>query len=59
MVVFQTEYISAGGNRHPSAADWDVASGLLAYGTDKNIALWSPLVLKLPLRNLQDRSHDQ
>lgn len=34
------EYIAAGGNRHPSAADW--APGLLAYGAGINIALWNP-----------------
>ncbi|CCD48734.1 hypothetical protein ACHAPC_005042 [Botrytis cinerea] len=35
------EYLAAGANRHPAAADWD-ESGLLAYGTDRNIALWYP-----------------
>ena len=35
------DFIAAGGNRHPSAADWD-ASGLLAYGADCNVALWQP-----------------
>ncbi len=44
MVLVSTEYISVGGNRHPSAADWDADSGLLAYGTDNNAALWDPLV---------------
>ncbi|KAK5113755.1 hypothetical protein LTR85_010772 [Meristemomyces frigidus] len=34
------EYIAAGGNRHPSAADW--ASGLLAFGAGNNVALWNP-----------------
>lgn len=34
------EYIAAGGNRHPSAADW--ASSLLAFGAGNNIALWNP-----------------
>ncbi|KAF2486147.1 WD40-repeat-containing domain protein [Neohortaea acidophila] len=34
------EYIAAGGNRHPSAADW--APGLLAFGAGNNIALWNP-----------------
>ncbi|KAK1817636.1 Elongator subunit elp2 [Friedmanniomyces endolithicus] len=33
-------YIAAGGNRHPSAADW--APGLLAFGAGSNIALWNP-----------------
>ncbi|OCL03621.1 WD40 repeat-like protein [Glonium stellatum] len=38
------EFISTGGNRHPSAADWDLqGSGLLAFGADCNIALWDPL----------------
>ncbi|KAF8859623.1 WD40 repeat-like protein [Acephala macrosclerotiorum] len=35
------EYLAAGANRHPSTADWDV-SGLLAFGTDRNVALWRP-----------------
>ncbi|KAE9374373.1 RNA polymeras-like protein II Elongator subunit [Stipitochalara longipes BDJ] len=37
----RTEYLAAGANRHPSTADWDV-SGLLAYGADRNVALWQP-----------------
>jgi elongator complex protein 2 len=37
-------YISVGGNRHPSAADWDQRSGVLAFGADQNVALWKPLV---------------
>lgn len=36
----ELEYVAAGGNRHPSAADW--ASGLLAFGAGSNIALWNP-----------------
>lgn len=36
----RTEFIAAGGNRHPSAADW--APGLLAFGAGNNIALWDP-----------------
>ncbi|KAL4782302.1 6-phosphofructo-2-kinase-domain-containing protein [Aspergillus varians] len=43
MVSITTEYISVGGNRHPAAADWDVSSGILAYGADNNVALWDPL----------------
>lgn len=39
-----TQYIAAGGNRHPAAAAWDAASGILAYGADRNISLWMPLV---------------
>ncbi|KAF5016383.1 hypothetical protein F66182_11948, partial [Fusarium sp. NRRL 66182] len=42
MVRVETEYISVGGNRHPGAADWDVRSGVLAYGADNNVALWAP-----------------
>ncbi|KAK5136926.1 hypothetical protein LTR08_001433 [Meristemomyces frigidus] len=36
----RVEYLAAGGNRHPSAADW--ASGLLAFGAGQNVALWNP-----------------
>lgn len=43
-VQLKTDYIAVGGNRHPSAADWDRLSGLVAYGADTNIALWDPLV---------------
>lgn len=39
----QTEYISAGANRHSAASDWSADSGVLAYGADRNIALWQPL----------------
>lgn len=34
------EYLAAGGNRHPSAADW--APELLVFGAGTNIALWDP-----------------
>lgn len=45
MVQVATNFIAAGGNRQPSAADWDQhGSGLLAYGAGNNIALWDPLV---------------
>lgn len=44
MVSITTEYISVGGNRHPAAADWDVQSGVLAFGADNNVALWDPTV---------------
>ncbi|CAI7677925.1 unnamed protein product [Penicillium manginii] len=43
MVSVATDYISVGGNRHAGAADWDVQSGVLAYGADNNVALWEPL----------------
>ncbi|SZF01640.1 unnamed protein product [Blumeria hordei] len=42
MLQVSADYLSAGANRHSSAADWD-ASGLLAFGADRNIALWEPL----------------
>lgn len=44
MVSITTDYISVGGNRHPAAADWDVQSGVLAFGADNNVALWDPRV---------------
>ncbi|KAL4926514.1 6-phosphofructo-2-kinase-domain-containing protein [Aspergillus undulatus] len=43
MVSVAAQYISVGGNRHPAAADWDVQTGILAYGADNNVALWEPL----------------
>lgn len=49
MASVSTEYISVGGNRHPGAADWDVESGVLAYGADNNVALWEPLVSAMEL----------
>ncbi|KAE8306581.1 WD40-repeat-containing domain protein [Aspergillus transmontanensis] len=42
MVSITSDYISVGGNRHPAAADWDVQSGVLAFGADNNVALWYP-----------------
>lgn len=45
MVQVATNFIAAGGNRQPNAADWDQhGSGLLAYGAGNNITLWDPLV---------------
>ncbi|KAJ6120213.1 Elongator complex protein 2 [Penicillium sp. IBT 18751x] len=43
MPSVSTDYISVGGNRHPGSADWDVQTGVLAYGADNNVALWKPL----------------
>ncbi|MCJ1472819.1 hypothetical protein MMC13_001468 [Lambiella insularis] len=43
MIEAKVKYVSTGGNRHSNAADWDSASGLLAYGADRNVALWFPL----------------
>ncbi|KAL8285028.1 hypothetical protein RB600_009456 [Gaeumannomyces tritici] len=34
-------YISAGANRHSAVADWS-HDGIVAYGSDANIALWRP-----------------
>ena len=47
MVEVSTDYIAVGGNRHPAAADWDAVTGLLAFGADRNVALWDPLVVAL------------
>ncbi|OCT50773.1 Elongator complex protein 2 [Cladophialophora carrionii] len=38
-----SEYYSAGGNRHSGAADWSASSGLVAFGADQNVGIWSPL----------------
>jgi len=46
MNTVELEFLAAGGNRHPAAADWDPASGVLAFGAGNNVALWSPLVRK-------------
>ncbi|CAG8952062.1 hypothetical protein HYFRA_00000799 [Hymenoscyphus fraxineus] len=48
MLQITSEYLAAGGNRHPSAADWD-ESGTLAFGADRNIALWRPEASQLSL----------
>ncbi|CAD0105844.1 unnamed protein product [Aureobasidium uvarum] len=40
MAAAHLEYIAAGGNRHPCAADW--TEELLAYGSGHNIAIWRP-----------------
>ena len=37
-------YIAVGGNRHPAAADWDPGTGIVAFGSRNNIAIWRPLV---------------
>lgn len=33
-------FIAVGANRIPNASDWDVNSGLIAYGAGKEIAIW-------------------
>ena len=40
MASARPDYIAAGGNRHPCAADW--TEELLAYGSGHNIAIWRP-----------------
>jgi elongator complex protein 2 len=40
--VIEDEYYAVGGNRHSAAADWSIASGLLAFGADQNVGIWSP-----------------
>lgn len=58
------EYIAAGGNRHPAAADWDRQTGLLAFGADRNIALWHAEVSLdffsryLPLKDARPSNQD-
>jgi elongator complex protein 2 len=37
-----TDYISVGGNRNTSAADWDCETGEFAFGADQNVAIWKP-----------------
>ena len=44
MIDEAPNYFAAGANRHPAAADWDASSGILAFGSDRNIVLWEPLV---------------
>ena len=40
------DFISVGGNKHPSSADWDHGgSGILAFGAQSSIALWRPQVI--------------
>ncbi|KAK3679985.1 Elongator subunit elp2 [Recurvomyces mirabilis] len=36
----EVSHTAAGGNRHPSAADW--GPGVLAFGAGVNIAIWNP-----------------
>lgn len=43
MIQLKLDYLAAGGNRHPASADWS-ESGVLAFGSDRNIGLWQPEV---------------
>lgn len=42
-------YLSTGANRQAAGADWN-SSGLVAFGADANIALWSPSVSRSATR---------
>jgi len=42
MPTFNVDLLAAGGTRHPSAADWDASSGILAFGAGRNVAVWRP-----------------
>ena len=41
--VPEVEYLSTGANRHGAVADWS-GDGVLAFGADTNVALWTPEV---------------
>ena len=43
MPLCTVDYLSAGGNRHSSAADAALESGNVAFGVDQNVAVWHPL----------------
>jgi elongator complex protein 2 len=42
MTLATIDYISVGGNRNTSAADWDRETGQFAFGADQNVAIWKP-----------------
>jgi hypothetical protein len=42
-VSVSARYVCAGANRHTAVADWS-SDGIVAFGTDSNIALWQPKV---------------
>jgi elongator complex protein 2 len=42
MTLSTSDYISVGGNRNTSAADWDCETGQFAFGADQNVAIWKP-----------------
>ncbi|EPS41870.1 hypothetical protein H072_4186 [Dactylellina haptotyla CBS 200.50] len=35
-------FVAIGANRIPNASDWDIKSGLIAYGAGNAVALWRP-----------------
>lgn len=47
MTFATISYISAGGNRNSSAADWDYDTGQFAFGSDQNVAISKPHYDKL------------
>lgn len=47
VVDIDVAYLSAGANRQTAAGDWNI-DGTVAFGTDTNIALWSPHVSHHP-----------
>lgn len=49
LMATSLDYISVGGNCHPSAADWNHRRELLAFGAGINVALWQPRVCALCL----------
>jgi len=57
MIRLSADYLAAGANRHPAAADWD-ESGVLAFGADRNIAIWCPQV-RCPLQESKWREKDR
>ncbi|KAK4997720.1 Elongator subunit elp2 [Elasticomyces elasticus] len=40
MANTKLDFVTTGGNRQPSAADW--ASDIIAFGADNNVAIWRP-----------------
>ncbi|KAI9793404.1 MAG: hypothetical protein M1816_000296 [Peltula sp. TS41687] len=43
VLTVHTDFLAVGCNRHPAAADWDAVSGFVAFGADRNIAIWNAL----------------
>ncbi|GAM90591.1 hypothetical protein ANO11243_086360 [Dothideomycetidae sp. 11243] len=40
MLRVKQRHVSVGGNRHPSAADWN--DGVFVFGAGRNVAVWQP-----------------
>ena len=43
-IASHLKYIAVGANRQSQCADWNAATGLLAFGAATNVALWMPMV---------------